>query len=94
MTSHVNKVHHVTIITEVAKDLGKDEDWLRDIANRNGDRGRPDVGLWRRRRWRSALHRLWHRKPNRAPQVLQENLKLLARSHGNDPTSLRPTPDA
>jgi hypothetical protein len=30
---HVNKVHHVTTITRVAKDLGEDEDWLRDITN-------------------------------------------------------------
>jgi len=27
MTTHVNKVHHVTTITKVAKDLGEDEDW-------------------------------------------------------------------
>ena len=33
MTTHVNKVHHVTTITQVAKDLGEDEDWLWDIAN-------------------------------------------------------------
>ncbi|MCK1554483.1 hypothetical protein IVB11_36965 [Bradyrhizobium sp. 177] len=32
MTTHVNKVHHVTTITKVAKDLGEDYDWLRDIA--------------------------------------------------------------
>jgi hypothetical protein len=32
MTTHVNKVHHVTTITQVAKDLGEDEDWLRDIS--------------------------------------------------------------
>jgi hypothetical protein len=32
MTTHVNKVHHVTTITQVAKELGEDEDWLRDIA--------------------------------------------------------------
>ncbi|MCK1699428.1 hypothetical protein [Bradyrhizobium sp. 144] len=32
MTTHVNKVHHVTTITKVAKDLGEDEDWLRDIS--------------------------------------------------------------
>nr|WP_244608049.1 hypothetical protein [Bradyrhizobium vignae] len=32
-TTHVNKVHHVTTITLVAKDLGEDEDWLRDVAN-------------------------------------------------------------
>ena len=32
-TMHVNKVHHVTTIPQVAKDLGEDEDWLRDVAN-------------------------------------------------------------
>ena len=32
MTTHVNKVHHVTTITQVAKELGEDENWLRDIA--------------------------------------------------------------
>src|SRR4051812_37755474 len=32
MTTHVNKVHHVTTITQVARDLGEDEDWLWDIA--------------------------------------------------------------
>ena len=30
---HVNKVHHVTTIDRVAKDLGEDENWLRDVAN-------------------------------------------------------------
>jgi len=30
---HVNKVHHVTTINRVAKDLGENEDWLSDIAN-------------------------------------------------------------
>jgi hypothetical protein len=29
---HTNKVHHVTPIGRVAKDLGEDEDWLFDIA--------------------------------------------------------------
>ncbi|MFQ3459343.1 hypothetical protein PMN64_39340 [Bradyrhizobium sp. UFLA01-814] len=33
----VNKVYHVTTIPQVAKDVGEDEDRLRDIA-RNGDR--------------------------------------------------------
>ena len=33
MTTHVNKVHHVTTITQIASDLGEDEDWLWDIAN-------------------------------------------------------------
>jgi hypothetical protein len=30
---HVNKVHHVTTINRVAKDLGEDENWLFDVAN-------------------------------------------------------------
>ena len=30
---HVNKVHHVTTINRVAKDLGQNENWLSDIAN-------------------------------------------------------------
>ena len=33
VTTHVNKVHHVTTITHVAEDLGEDEDWLCDVAN-------------------------------------------------------------
>jgi hypothetical protein len=33
LTTHVNKVHHVTTINRVAEDLGEDEDWLRDVAN-------------------------------------------------------------
>ncbi|WP_315786155.1 hypothetical protein [Bradyrhizobium sp. SZCCHNPS1003] len=33
MTTHVNKVHHVTTIAKVAKDLGEDEDWLQDVAS-------------------------------------------------------------
>ena len=30
---HVNKVHHVTTINRVAKDLGENKNWLSDIAN-------------------------------------------------------------
>lgn len=30
---HVNKVHHVTTIAKVAKDLGEDEGWLQDVAS-------------------------------------------------------------
>lgn len=33
MTTHANKVHHVTTIAKVARDLGEDEDWRRDVAN-------------------------------------------------------------
>jgi hypothetical protein len=32
VTTHVNKVHHVTTIARVAEQLGEDEDWLRDVA--------------------------------------------------------------
>jgi hypothetical protein len=32
VTTHVNKVHHVTTISRVAEQLGEDEDWLQDIA--------------------------------------------------------------
>ena len=28
-----NKVHHVTTISRVAKDLGENEDWLFDVAD-------------------------------------------------------------
>ena len=41
---HVNKVHHVTTITQVAKDLGEDEDWLRDVANEMEIEDRDGVG--------------------------------------------------
>ncbi|OSI78136.1 hypothetical protein BSZ21_02635 [Bradyrhizobium canariense] len=33
MTTHVNKVHHITTITKVAKNLGEEGDWLWEIAN-------------------------------------------------------------
>src|SRR5258705_1992968 len=33
VTTHVNKVHHVTTITRAAEQLGEDEDWLRDVAS-------------------------------------------------------------
>jgi hypothetical protein len=29
---HANKVHHVTTINRVAKELGENEDWLFDVA--------------------------------------------------------------
>jgi hypothetical protein len=33
VTTHVNKVHHVTTITRVAEQLGEDEDWLWNVAS-------------------------------------------------------------
>lgn len=32
MTTHANRVHHITTVTQVAKDIGEDEDWLREIG--------------------------------------------------------------
>ncbi len=32
MTSHDNKIQHVTTITKVAEDLSEDEDWLCDFG--------------------------------------------------------------
>lgn len=34
----VNNVHHVITITQIAKDLPEDEDWLRDTAFEMGSR--------------------------------------------------------
>jgi hypothetical protein len=33
VTTHANKVHHVTTITRVAEQLGEDEDWLWNVAS-------------------------------------------------------------
>jgi hypothetical protein len=33
VTTHVNKVHHVTTIARVAEQLGEEEDWRHDVAN-------------------------------------------------------------
>ncbi|MHC2308502.1 hypothetical protein ACVIJ1_004972 [Bradyrhizobium elkanii] len=71
MTTHVNKVHHVTTIAQVAKDLGEDEDWLWDIAiEMEIEHGVIWVyGVGERRR--PGVHRLRNREPDRAYQVLQ-----------------------
>ena len=60
MTTHVNKVHHVTTINRVAEQLGEDEDWLWDVAN---EMEIEDGVIWvygRRRRRRPGVHRLRH----------------------------------
>ena len=33
VTTHINKVYHVTTISRVAEQLGEDEDWLHDVAS-------------------------------------------------------------
>jgi hypothetical protein len=40
---HVNKVHHVTTINRVAKDLGENADWLFDVAS---DMDAEDGVIW------------------------------------------------
>lgn len=94
MTTHVNKVHHVTTITQVAKDLGEDEDWLRDIAiemeiedgliwvygvGEDGVQAFTDFGI-------ENLIEL--------VRFYKENPNCSRAGSGIDPTSLRPTPDA
>jgi hypothetical protein len=39
----INKVHHVTTVNHVAKQLGVDEDWLSDVA---GEMGIEDGVIW------------------------------------------------
>ncbi|MGY2847593.1 hypothetical protein ACVIWU_002529 [Bradyrhizobium sp. USDA 4509] len=70
MTTHANKVHHVTTITKVAKDLGEDEDWLWDIAN---EMEIEDGVIWvygvgRR----PGVHRLRNRKPHGSTKRTQD----------------------
>jgi hypothetical protein len=57
MRMHVNK--GITI-AQVAKDLGEDEDWIRDVANEMEIATAP-LGLVSRRR-RPGVHRRWHRE--------------------------------
>ena len=94
MTTHVNQVHHITTITQVAKDLGQDEDWLRDIAiemeiedgliwvygvGEDGVQVFTDFGI-------ENLIEL--------VRFYKENPSCSRAGNGNDPTSLRPTADA
>jgi hypothetical protein len=66
---HVNKVHHVTTINRVAKDLGENEDWLFDVANEmDVEDGGRDMGLRGRRRRRVSLHRLRNRESHQSHQ--------------------------
>jgi len=95
MIMHVNKVHHVTTITRVAANL--DEDWLCEVASEMGIEDGVILGLWRRRRRHPGVHRLRYRKPDRARSDVQRKSNLaqaLTADPPNNPTSLRPTPDA
>jgi hypothetical protein len=68
MTTHVNKVHHVTTINRVAEDLGVDEDWLRDVAN---GMEIEDGVIWVYGVGEDGVHRLRDRKPDRARPDVQ-----------------------
>ena len=73
---HVNKVHHVTTITRVAEDLGEDEDWLRDVAN---EMEIEDGVIWVYGVGEDGVHgvhRLRHRKPDRARPHAQRKSDL------------------
>src|ERR1700730_469060 len=64
MTTHVNKVNHVTRINRVAQDLGVDEDWLWNVAN---EMEIEDGAIWVDGvgEVASGVHRLQNRKPDR-----------------------------
>jgi hypothetical protein len=74
---HANKVHHVITITHVAVDLGKGEDWLRDVASETKIEDGVHLGLWRRRRSHPGVHRLRYRKPDRARPDVQRKSNLV-----------------
>ena len=76
---HVNKVHHVTTITRVAEDLGEDEDWLCGRRQRNGNRGRRDLGLSASETTASMAF----------TDFGIENLIELIKMHKDDPTLLK-----
>jgi len=75
---HVNKVHHVTTINRVAKDLGENEDWLSDVAN---EMDVEDGGIW-----------VYGAGDDGAMAFTDfgiENLINLIKIHKNDPTLLK-----
>jgi hypothetical protein len=83
---HVNKVHHVTTINRVAKDLGETEDWLSDVAN---EMDIEDGVIWVYGVGEDgvmAFTDLGNREPRRSHQNAQ-------RTHTAQLGSLRPMPD-
>ena len=75
---HVNKVSHVTTISQVAKELGENEDWLFDIAAEM----EPEDGLiW--------VHGITDDGVMAFTDFGIENLIELIKMHKEDPTLLR-----
>jgi len=76
MSTHLNKVHHVTTLAKLAKDLGEDEDWLWASPAR----------------WRSKVAScgLWcRRKSTLAPPSSESTLRELAKFYKETPELLR-----
>jgi hypothetical protein len=75
---HVNKVHHVTTINRVAKDLGENEDWLFDVAN---EMDVEDGVIW--------VYGLGDDRAMAFTDFGIENLINLIKIHRDDPTLLK-----
>jgi hypothetical protein len=75
---HVNKVSHITTISQVAKKLGENEDWLFDVAAEM----EPEDGLiW--------VHGITDDCVMAFTDFGIENLIELIKMHKDDPTLLR-----
>jgi len=75
---HVNKVSHITTISQVAKELGENEDWLFDVAAEM----EPEDGLiW--------VHGITDDGVMTFTDFGIENLIELIKMHKDDPTLLR-----
>jgi hypothetical protein len=75
---HTNKVHHVTTIDRVAKDLGEDQDWLFDVAM---EMEIEDGVIW--------VHGVGEDGVMAFTDFGIENLIDLIKMHKDDPTLLR-----
>ena len=75
---HVNKVHHVTTIGQIATQLGENEDWLWDIA---ADMEIEDGVIW--------VYGVGEDGVMAFTDFGIENLKDLVRMHKDDPTLLK-----
>jgi hypothetical protein len=75
---HVNKVSHVTTISQIAKELGENEDWLFDVAVEM----EPEDGLiW--------VHGIGDDGVMAFTDFGIDNLVDLIKMHKDDPTLLR-----
>jgi hypothetical protein len=77
---HVNKVHRVTMLNRVAKDLGENEDWLYEVAN---EMDVEDGVIW--------VYGVGDDGAMALTDFGIENLIDLIKMHKNDPTLLKPS---